>query len=60
MVETDAPLLAPEGFRGRRNEPLHVTQVGETLARVQGRPAEAVAHATSRNARELFGIPAAP
>lgn len=60
MVETDAPLLAPEGFRGRRNEPLHVARVGETLARVQGLPPEEVARATSRNTRELFGIPAAP
>ena len=32
MVETDAPLLAPEGFRGRRNAPIHVARVGETLA----------------------------
>jgi len=32
LVETDAPLLAPQGFRGRRNEPLHVGRVGEVLA----------------------------
>lgn len=59
MVETDAPLLAPEGHRGRRNEPLHVGLVGETLAAVQGRPAEEVARVTTANARALFRIEAA-
>ena len=39
-VETDAPLLAPEGFRGRRNEPAHVTVVGEVLAAVHEIAAE--------------------
>jgi len=56
MVETDAPLLAPQGFRGRRNEPAHVARVGEALARVQGIPVEEAARATTRNAREFFGI----
>jgi len=54
MIETDAPLLAPQGFRGKRNEPAHVGAVGEVLAAVRGMPAEVVAHATSANARALF------
>ena len=57
MVETDAPLLAPEGFRGRRNEPARVAAVGEALAAVHGVPVEEVARATTRNVRALFGIP---
>ncbi len=56
LVETDAPLLAPEGHRGRRNEPAHVVLVGEVLARAQGRGVEEVAHATSANARRLFRL----
>ena len=60
MVETDAPLLAPEGFRGRRNEPLHVAVVGETLARIHDLPVEEVARVTTQNTRELFGIPETP
>jgi TatD DNase family protein len=56
LVETDAPLLAPEGYRGQRNEPMRVGLVGETLAAAQGRPVEEVAAATTRNARALFGI----
>ena len=57
LVETDAPLLSPEGFRGRRNEPARVRLVGETLAAVHGEPVEEVARVTSRNARALFGLP---
>lgn len=56
LVETDAPLLAPEGHRGRRNEPMRVAQVGATLAQVKGLSVETVAAATSRNARALFRL----
>lgn len=58
LVETDAPLLAPEGHRGRRNEPAWVTVVGEVLARTLGQPLEAVAAATADNARRLFRLDA--
>jgi TatD DNase family protein len=57
LVETDAPLLAPEGLRGRRNEPLHVARVGEVLAELHAVPVEEVAAATTRNARCLFRLP---
>jgi len=59
LVETDAPLLAPEGFRGRRNEPCHVTRVGESVAAAQGRSVDEVAVATAENARRLFRLPPA-
>ena len=57
LVETDAPLLAPEGLRGRRNEPANVTRVGAALALAQRRPLEEVAAVTAANARALFGLP---
>ncbi|HEY8154863.1 MAG TPA: TatD family hydrolase [Myxococcota bacterium] len=57
LVETDAPLLAPEGLRGRRNEPAWVERVGQALAGVQGRTLEEVAAITTRNARRLFRLP---
>lgn len=60
MVETDAPLLAPEGHRGRRNEPAHVALVGQSLALAQGRPVEEIALLTAANARELFRLPEDP
>src|SRR5262245_52795896 len=57
LVETDAPLLAPEGYRGRRNEPLRVVDVGRVLAQVQKRTEAEVAAATTRNARARFRLP---
>ncbi len=56
MVETDAPLLAPQGFRGKRNEPAHVSVVGEALAALRAIPVEEVARITSENARTLFRL----
>jgi TatD DNase family protein len=56
MGETDAPLLAPEGFRGRRNEPARVALVGRVLAELQGCDVEELARATTANARRLFGL----
>ncbi len=60
LVETDSPLLAPEGFRGKRNEPAHVVRVGEALAKIHGRDPEEVAHVTTRSAKALFRLDAAP
>ena len=59
MVETDAPLLAPQGHRGRRNAPIHVGLLGACLAEVHGRPPEEVARITQRNTRALFRLPEA-
>mgnify|MGYP006779915223 CR=1 FL=1 len=36
LVETDAPFLAPEPLRGKRNEPAHVAYTAAVLARVTG------------------------
>jgi TatD DNase family protein len=57
LVETDAPLLAPQGHRGQRNEPAWVAKVGAVLAETQGRAVEEVAAITTHNARQLFGLP---
>lgn len=56
LVETDAPLLAPEGKRGTRNEPAHVALVGAALAAAQQKPLAQVAEATRENARRLFRL----
>jgi TatD DNase family protein len=54
LVETDSPFLAPVPFRGRRNEPAHVTRVVKTLAEVRGVPADTVAAAALANFTRLF------
>jgi len=57
LVETDAPFLAPEGHRGRRNEPAWVVGVGEVLATLHGVAPAELARTTAANARRLFGLP---
>lgn len=59
LVETDAPFLAPQGHRGRRNEPAWVSLVGETLGRLHGVRTEEMARITTANARRLFRLPGA-
>jgi len=56
VLETDGPWLAPQAWRGKRNEPAYVPAVAAQLAQVKGLPLEAVAEATTRNARRLFGL----
>jgi TatD DNase family protein len=56
LAETDAPFLSPVPFRGRVNEPRHVLHVVEKLAELRGIAAEAIADATSANARRCFRI----
>jgi len=57
LVETDAPFLAPVPHRGKRNEPLFVNFTAQEIARLRNCDLEEIASATSRNAKELFGIP---
>jgi len=57
LIETDAPFLAPEGHRGRRNEPAYVPAVGAVLADVKGISADALAHVTTANARRFYRLP---
>lgn len=56
LVETDAPFLAPQKYRGKRNEPSYVVEVVDRIAAVRQISFEAVAEATTENARRLFGL----
>ena len=57
LVETDAPYMAPEPFRGRRNDSTYVYRMAETIAQIKGLPVETVAAQTTANGRRLFRIP---
>ncbi len=57
MVETDCPYLAPQGQRGRRNEPSFVWLVAAKLADLRNATKDDIAIQTSTNARRLFGLP---
>ncbi len=54
LVETDSPYLAPQGHRGRRNEPAYIVETLSALAAAQGVPVADLALVTSRNAQEIF------
>jgi len=56
LVETDAPYIPPQPFRGRRSEPAHVRLVAEKIAELRSIPLEEVALATTQNADRLFGL----
>jgi TatD DNase family protein len=56
MAETDCPYLSPEPVRGRRNDPEGIRYVVEKLAEIKGVPADEMAEANIRNAKELFSI----
>jgi TatD DNase family protein len=56
LVETDCPFLAPQGHRGKRNEPAHTRVILEHIAEARGLGAVELAQATSRNANELFDL----
>jgi TatD DNase family protein len=54
LTETDSPFLAPVPFRGKRNEPAHVTRVVERLAELHGVPAGEMRERTTANFHALF------
>lgn len=54
LVETDAPYLAPEPVRGKRNEPANVAHTARFLARLRGVEEGAFVRATTENFFRLF------
>ncbi|MCL2456906.1 MAG: TatD family hydrolase, partial [Defluviitaleaceae bacterium] len=56
LLETDCPYLAPEPFRGKRNESVFLTFVAEKIAKIKGVTVETVYAQTNKNARNLFNL----
>ena len=56
VIETDAPYLAPQAYRGRRAEPWMVEEVVKRFAAVRHVSVEDMANITTANARRLFKI----
>lgn len=56
LIETDAPYLTPEPFRGRPNKAPYVRYTAEKVAEIKGISFEKVARATLRNGKWFFGI----
>ncbi len=56
LIETDAPFLAPQNFRGKRNEPMHFRYAAEEIARIKGLNFDEVSKITTDNAIKLFKL----
>ncbi|MBO5372773.1 MAG: TatD family hydrolase [Lachnospiraceae bacterium] len=56
LLETDAPYMAPEPHRGKRNESSYLSFVAAQIAALKGITVEEVERVTEENARRLFGI----
>jgi TatD DNase family protein len=54
LVETDSPYLAPQGQRGKRNEPAFIVHTAEMLATLKGICVDELAAATTANFFRLF------
>jgi len=56
VLETDAPYVAPQAYRGKRNEPLYVEEVAKKISRILNRDFDEVARITIENAIRIFGL----
>ena len=56
LLETDCPYLAPEPFRGRRNQSSYLPYVVRTVAEIKGMTAEEVEEITWENALRFYRI----
>ncbi len=57
ILETDAPFLAPEPWRGKENIPEYVLYTAQKIADLRGLSLEELARTTTANALRLFKIP---
>jgi len=56
LLETDCPFLAPEPWRGKRNEPAYVKYMAEKISQIKNLSFEQVAQKTTTNAEMIFGL----
>lgn len=56
VLETDCPYMAPEPFRGKRNDPGKLLRMAEKLAELRRLPLEEVHSATFENGKRLYRI----
>ena len=54
IIETDAPFLAPEPLRGKKNMPEYVLYTAQKIADLRGLSLLDIVRATTENARKIF------
>ena len=58
VLETDCPYMAPEPFRGKRNDPGKLYRMAEKLAEIRGLTVEEIQRITTENGKRLYRIDA--
>lgn len=56
LLETDCPYMAPEPYRGTRNDSSNIPYVIAKIAELKGITTEEVERVTEQNARKLFSL----
>lgn len=56
VLETDAPFLPPQQFRGQQNHPKYIVLIAQYIAELRGITLDEIARHTTNNALTLFGI----
>ena len=56
MLDSDAPFLAPQELRGKRNEPIFVKYIAKKIARIKNISEEEVERITDENAINFFSL----
>ena len=56
VIETDCPYMAPDPFRGKRNDPGKIYRMAEKLAEIRGISVEEAQAVTMQNGKNLYRI----
>ena len=56
VLETDCPYMAPDPFRGKRNDPSKLYRMAEKLAEIRGLSVEEIHRITMENGKRLYRI----
>lgn len=56
VLETDAPFLPLQEFRGKQNHPQSINPIAHYIAELRLTSFEEIADATTKNAQQLFGL----
>ena len=56
LLETDAPYVSPEPYRGQRNEPSYIVEVAKKIAALKNISVGEVIQKTTENAKRIFQI----
>lgn len=56
VLETDCPYMAPEPFRGRRNDPSYLPYIAQRLAELRGMDVADIGRITAENGKRLYRI----